>query len=325
MTDRFAAAIPTTLDFPTPIPAHRQGTSWTVRAGEVRLRLTNPEKVFWPENGFTKGDLLTYYFNVALTLVPHLRDRPLTMKRQPEGVAGVYFYEKEAPGYTPAWMPRLAVRTETEERTINALSICDVASLLFVVNLGCIELHPWLARGPGQARPSYAVFDLDPFQPAGWNEVRHVAHLVKVVLDRLDLPCYPKTSGGSGAQVFIPLGEVYEFGEVRRVVQAICRLVHEADPDTTTLEWEVSRRAGKVFLDANMNRRAASFASVYSVRSRWGAPVSIPFAWHEIDDIDPSAFTIATALGRIETCGDLFGPTLEDAASLEHALDMLDL
>ncbi|HVM34673.1 MAG TPA: non-homologous end-joining DNA ligase [Actinomycetota bacterium] len=325
MSDRVAETIPTTVDFPIPLPGQRQGDGWTVRAGDIRLRLTNPGKVFWPETGYTKGDLLTYYFNVGTTIVPHLRDRPLTMKRQPDGVAGVYFYEKDAPGYTPRWMPTLAVRAETEDRIINTLSVCDVASLLFVVNLGCIELHPWLARGPRQARPTYAVFDLDPFPPAGWSEVRHVAKLVKLVLDRLDLPSYPKTSGGSGAQLFIPLDENYGFGEVRRVVQAICRLVHEADPETTTLEWEVSRRAGKVFLDANMNRRAASFASVYSVRAGWEAPVSVPFAWEEIGNIDPGAFTLATALRRIEAYGDLFAPTLKDGASLARAVDMLDL
>lgn len=324
MNERSTSFVPTTVEFPVQIPAVARGDGWTARAGTVMLRLTNPEKVFWPETGYTKGDLLTYYFNVALTIVPHLRDRPLTLKRQPEGVDGIYFYEKDAPGYTPDWVPRLAVRAETEDRTINAVTVCDVASLLFVVNLGCIELHPWLATGAGQTHPSYAVFDLDPFRPAGWDEVRSVARLVRLTLDRLALPSYVKTSGASGLQVFVPLGGRYRFAEVRRFVTAICRLVHDADPATTTMEWEVARRAGRVFLDANMNRRAASFASAYSVCAQWNAPVSMPFAWDELDVIDAAQFTLATAISRIEEVGDFFVATLHEGVSLDDAMNALD-
>ncbi|HVL65615.1 MAG TPA: non-homologous end-joining DNA ligase [Actinomycetota bacterium] len=317
--------LPTTLPFPLAIPAEPAGDTWVTRSGATTIRLTNSDKIFWPETGYTKGDLLTYYFNVALAILPHLTDRPLTLKRQPEGIAGPYFYEKDAPSYTPQWMPTLDVPAEKGARTIRALTIRDVASLLVVVNLGCIELHPWLARGPEQEHPTHAVFDLDPFRPAGWDDVRHVADLIRVALERLDLASVPKTSGRSGMQVFVPLDGSQPFEVVRRFVNEVCTLVHRAEPSATTFEWQIARRAGKVFLDANMNRRAASFAAPYSVRADWDAPVAMPFTWAEIDEIDPHAFTIATAIPRINERDDPFAAAAERGADLTPALRALGL
>lgn len=186
-----------TIDFPIPLPVSRVGeTAWVARAGEIELRLTNLSKVFWPETGYTKGDVITYYFNVALELLPHIDNRPMVLKRQPDGVAGPYFYEKDAPSYTPSRIPRLEVAARTEDRIIRFATVREVAHLLWLANVGCIELHPTHARGPDQAHPDFVFFDLDPFRPASFEDVRRVALLFKTALDHLGLYSFPKTSGG---------------------------------------------------------------------------------------------------------------------------------
>jgi bifunctional non-homologous end joining protein LigD len=313
----------TTLDFPAELPAVRRGEHWVARAGKKELRLSNLDKVYWPEEGFTKGDLLTYYFNISETMLPHIEDRPLTLKRMPNGITGDHFYEKNAPRHKPKWMPTIPVRAEG--KTIDFLTAQDVADMLWVVNLGCIEFHPLHAKGSDQSHPSYAFFDLDPFPPAGWGEVRYVAGLVKVLLDRLEIDSYPKTSGATGMQIMVPLDGSHNYDEVRGFVGSVSDLVHQAEPDATTLEWEVTKRSGKVFLDVNMNREGANIAAAYSVRPEPGATVSAPFHWSEIDEVEPNAYTMATMHERVGEVGD---PFLEVAKgpgqSLAQAIETLD-
>ncbi len=314
----------TTVEFPVEIPATRKGEHWYARAGERELRLSNLDKVFWPDEGYTKGDLLHYYFNISPVMLPHLEDRPLTMKRMPNGVTGPFFYEKNAPSHKPSWMPMIPVRSE-DGKTINYLTVNDVAEMLWVVNLGCIEFHPLHAKGREQSRPSYAFFDLDPFEPAGWDEVVHVALLIKTVLDRLDLASYPKTSGATGMQIMIPLDGSSTYDEVRGFVGAISDLVHEADRSTTTLEWEVSKRTGKVFLDVNMNREGANIASAYSVRPEPGATVSTPLDWAEIEETHPEMFTIESIFDRIAEKEDPFLPVARGPGqSIQRPIKQLD-
>lgn len=296
----------TTISFPVELPTTKRGDAWIARAGEKELKLTNLSKVYWPENGYTKGDLLSYYFNISPIMLPHIRERPLTLKRMPEGVVGPYFYEKNAPSYRPEWMTTIPVYTAGEDKIINFLSACDVAEMLWIVNLGCIEFHPLHGRGPDQKKPDYAFFDLDPFEPAGYDEVKHVASLVRLLLDKLGLRSYPKTSGATGMQIMVPLDGTTNYDMVRGFVGTISDMIHEVDKETTTLEWEVRKRTGKVFLDVNMNREGANIAAAYSVRPEWGATVSAPFNWDELDDIYPSRFTIETMFDRVAEVGDPF-------------------
>ncbi len=314
-----------TIDFPVDLPVVRRGDGWRARAGDIDLRLTNLTKVFWPESGYTKGDLLAYYFNVAPVLLPHVKDRPLTLRRTPEGVNGPYWYEKDAPAYTPEWVPTLEIRAAGEDRIIRFVTITDVASLLWVVNLGCIELHPHHSRGPQQQHPSYAVFDLDPFPPAGFDQVKTVAALVRVSLERLGLRGYPKTSGGEGMQIYVPLDEQTPYRAARTFVTAVSRLIHEAAPELTTLEWEVAKRSGKVFLDANMNRAGASFSAPYSVRAGWEAPLAMPFTWEALDDVNPRAFRLDTAFDHIHLTEDPFAGVSGSGHSLVEAMHTLGL
>jgi bifunctional non-homologous end joining protein LigD len=312
-----------TVEFPLDLPVVRKGDKWVARAGTRELRLSNLDKVYWPEDGYTKGDLLSYYFNISPVMLPHLIDRPLTLKRMPNGIHGDFFYEKNAPVHTPAWMPRIPV--QSEGKTINFLAVTDVVEMLWVVNLGAIEFHPLHGKGSDQSRPTYAFFDLDPFEPAGFDEVKHVAYLIKVVLDKLGLRCYPKTSGATGMQIMIPLDGTHDYDSVRGFVGTVSDLIHEAEPKVTTLEWEVSRRTGKVFLDVNMNRGGANIAAAYSVRPEPGATVSTPFTWDELEDIVPTDFTIETIWERVREVDDPFLPVAEGPGqSLTAAIKQLD-
>ena len=301
----------TTISFPVELPVAKRNDRWVARAGDKELKLSNLDKVYWPREGFTKGDLLTYYFNISPTMLPHITDRPLTLKRMPDGVDGPFFYEKNAPEYTPRWLKTIPVYSSGEDKTINFMSVHDVADILWIANLGCIEFHPLHARGPEQKYPNYAFFDLDPFEPATYDDVKHVASLIKTVLDKFELQAYPKTSGATGMQIMIPLDGTDDYDHVRGFVGAISDLIHEADPETTTLEWEVSKRTGKVFLDVNMNREGANIAAAYSVRPEPGGTVSTPFSWDEIDDIYPHLFTMETIFDRVAEVGDPFLPVAE--------------
>ena len=313
------------LPFPSPLPARRSGDAWRLEADGRELRLSNLDKVYWPADGITKGDLLAHYWNVADLLLPHLRDRPLTMKRMPDGLAGEPFYEKQVPAHAPDWLPTAAVPTEEDSRVVEFVLAQDRASLLYVVNLGCIEMHPLHSRAGSLDRPDYAFFDLDPFEPYTYEDVRTVAKLVKVVLDGLGLRGYAKTSGATGMQVFVPLDGTHTHTDAREFVERVGRLVVRAYPEKATMAWPVADRAGKIFIDHNMNRSGANIASVYSLRPMPGAPVSTPLDWEELDDdIQPGDFRIDNVWERFAD-GDRFAPVLHDKQSLTPAMEALGL
>ena len=273
--------------------------------------MSNLDKIYWPDEGYTKGDLLTAYYNLAPLILPHLRDRPLTLLRMPDGIKGPEFYEKQAPSHTPDWVPRAHVVGLSRNRAIDFLMANDTASLLFVANLGCIETHPLHSRVDSIDRPDYAFFDLDPFEPITFETVRRVALMVKVALERLGLRGYPKTSGATGMQVYVPLDGTHSYAEARAFVERVCRIINRTWPDGTTMEWEISKRSGKVFLDYAMVSEGRNIGAVYSVRAKPGAPVSTPLRWEELEeDIEPGDFTIATVWNRYEQVGDLFAEVL---------------
>ena len=262
---------------------------------------------------------------MADLLLPHLHDRPLTMYRMPNGLAGEPFYEKQVPAHAPDWLPTAAVPTEEDSRVVEFVLAQDLASLLYVVNLGCIEMHPLHARAGSLDRPDYAFFDLDPFEPYTYEDVRTVAKLVKVVLDGLGLRGYAKTSGATGMQVFVPLDGTHTHSDAREFVERVGRLVVRAYPEKATMAWPVADRAGKVFIDHQMNRAGANIASVYSLRPLPGAPVSTPLDWDELDDdIEPGDFRIDNVWERF-AAGDRFRPVLDDKQSLTEAMEALGL
>lgn len=322
-----ASEAPFTIGFPRPLPAERHGDAWWMEADGHELRLSNLDKVFWPGEGITKGDLIAYYFNVAGLILPHLRERPLTMKRMPDGIAGPHFYEKSAPSHTPEWIPRCPVPSEdSKDGLIDYLMVEDVAGLLFVANLGCVEFHPLHSRCSSPDSPDYLFFDLDPFEPITFDDVLAVAMHVKAALDALGLTGYPKTSGATGVQIFVPLEPGYTYEQVRAFVGAVGRMIEKADRERVTMAWQISRRSGKVFIDHNMNRSGANIAAAYSLRPEPGAPVSTPLTWDDVErGVTPRDFTIASVWERFAKLGDLFEGVRTKPQSLDAALESMGL
>jgi bifunctional non-homologous end joining protein LigD len=290
------------------------------------LRLSNLDKVFWPDEGYTKGDLVAYYFNVADLILPHLRERPLTMKRMPDGIRGSFFYEKTAPSHTPDWIPRCPVESEdSKDGVIGYLMVNDLSTLLYVANLGCVEMHPLHSRCGSVETPDYLFFDLDPME-ATFDQVRRVATHVRAALDALGLASYPKTSGATGIQIYVPVERGYSYEQVRGFVGTVGRMIERADREHVTMAWKIERRTGKVFIDHNMNRSGANISAVYSMRPEPGATLSTPLTWDEVQaGVTPQDFRIDTVWERFARLGDLFEPVRTSPQDLGPALEALGL
>jgi bifunctional non-homologous end joining protein LigD len=301
----------------------------TIRSGNRSLKLSNLDKVFFPDDGITKGDLLAYYRAVAPVVVPHLRDRPFTLKRYPNGIDDDFFFQKDAPKGMPEWIKRAPVMATTRDkprrtRLIQAPLVNDELSLLWMVNMGCIDLNAWYSRIDKPDRPDFVLFDLDPAADAGFRETVEVALLVKGVMDALGLECFPKTSGSDGMHVLVPVERRYVFADTRRFAEIVAGALARMHRGLVTTEWTKSKRRG-VLIDANQNGEGKTIATVYSVRPRPGAPVSTPLRWDEVTtDLDPAAFTMETVLARIERHGDLYEGVLTTKQRLEPALRALE-
>jgi bifunctional non-homologous end joining protein LigD len=296
-----------------------------VRRGKRVLKLSNLDKVFWPDERITKGDLLEYYRAVAPTLVPHLRDRPFTMKRYPDGWQGGHFFQKDAPKHMPDWIPTVPVQATTRERprrtrTIRAPLVNDELALLWMVNMACIDMNTWYSRVDKPDRPDFVLFDLDPSPDVGFPETVRVALLVKEVLDALGLTSLVKTSGSEGIHVLVPIERRSTYADTREFAEIVAGTLARTHRGLVTTEWSKAKRRG-VLIDANQNGEGKTIASVYSVRPRAGAPVSTPLRWDEVtEDLDPQEFTMDVALARIERHGDLFEGVLTTRQSLGAAL-----
>jgi bifunctional non-homologous end joining protein LigD len=298
-----------------------------IRRGRHVLELSNTDKLFWPEEGITKGDLLAYYREIAPVLLPHLRDRPFTMKRYPDGWQGKHFFQKDAPRHMPEWIPRWTYQTVSREsrkaRTIHAPLVSDELALLWMVNMGCIDLNTWYSRVDRPERPDWVLFDLDPAEDAGFRECVRVALLIRGMLDVLGLEGYPKTSGSDGIHVLVPVSRRHTWEDTHTFGEVVARALARAYPGLVTTEFRKAKRRG-VLIDANQNGEGRTIASVYSVRPRARAPVSTPLSWEELtEELDPLAFTMDAVLGRVARHGDLFAPVLTGKQSLSAALRVL--
>jgi bifunctional non-homologous end joining protein LigD len=297
-----------------------------LRHGRRELRFSNVDKPFWPEIGITKGDLIAYYRDVADAVVPHLRKRPFTMKRYPDGWQGKSFFQKNAPAHMPGWIERAPFPSSTREgerRVIDYALVNDELALLWMANMGCIDLHTWASRVDKPDRPDWVMFDLDPSEGSGFEEVLEVALLVKQLLDLLELESYPKTSGSRGIHVLVPISRRHSFPEVRDFAGIVAGALARAHPGLVTTEWAKERRRG-VLVDANQNGPGRTNASVYSVRPRAGAPVSAPLRWDEVvPGLDPAAFTMDAVRERVARHGDLSAGVLGGKQLLKAALKAL--
>ena len=295
-----------------------------IRRGKRLLKLSNLDKPFWPDEGITKGDLIAYYREIAPVLVPHLKDRPFTMKRYPDGAFGKFFFQKDAPTHMPEWIARKAFRATSREsrqkRMISYPLVNDELALLWMVNMGCIDMNVWYSRVDKPERPDFVLFDLDPSPDVGFKETVQVALLIKEVLDALEHEGFPKTSGSDGIHVLVPVARRYTYAHTREFAEIVARTLASTHRGLVTTEWSKQKRRG-VLIDANQNGEGKTIASVYSVRPREGAPVSAPLRWDEVtEDLDPRYFTMEVALGRVGSLGDLYAPVLEKRQSLGAAL-----
>jgi bifunctional non-homologous end joining protein LigD len=298
------------------------------RHGRRELELSNLDKLFWPDEGITKGDLIDYYRAVASVLVPHLRGRPFTMRRYPDGAFGKAFFQKDAPSHMPDWIERFRVQVSTREsprrlRWIDAPVVNDEAALLWMANMGCIDMNTWYSRVDRPERPDWVLFDLDPSSDAGFPEAVEVALLVKQALDTLGLVSFPKTSGADGMHVLVPVERRHSYDETREFAEIVAGAIARAHRGLATTEWSKSRRRG-VLIDSNQNGAGKTIASVYSVRPKPGAPVSTPLRWDEVgESLEPGAFTMDVVLERVRRHGDLFDGVLTTRQRLAAALRSL--
>jgi bifunctional non-homologous end joining protein LigD len=299
-----------------------------IRKGKRELRLSNLDKPFWPDEGITKGDLLHYYEAVADVLVPHLKDRPFTMRRYPDGAYGKAFFQKDAPKHMPEWIPRFRALVSTREKSgakkwVEFPLVNDELALLWMVNMGCIDMNTWYSRIDKPARPDFVLFDLDPTPEVPWAQTVEVALILKQLLDALELESFPKTSGGKGFHVLVPIERRSTFEDTRRFAEHVAGAIARTHPKLATTEWSKAKRRG-VLIDANQNGEGKTIASAYSVRPRPGAPVSTPLAWDEVNDkLNPSIYTMPVVLERVRQHGDLYAGVLTTRQSLSKALKRL--
>jgi DNA ligase D-like protein (predicted polymerase) len=277
-----------------------------VRIGRRDVALTNLDKVFFPRLGATKGDLVSYYLALAPHVLNHVERRPMQMKRYPNGVEGDFFYQKRVPVPHPDWLETVHIVFPGSGRSADFPVVTDAASLAWIVNLGCIELHTWHARVDDVERPDYLLIDLDPSEGNPWGHVREIALVVREVMDELGLASFPKTSGATGLHILAPIRPELRFPEVRRFAKALAQEVERriGDQDVATTTWKVADRSG-VFVDYGQNSRDRTIASAYSIRPTPDARASAPLSWDEVPDVEPDAFTLHTMRDRVEKVGDL--------------------
>lgn len=280
------------------------------RVGKREVELTHLDKVYWPQDGYTKRDLIDYYFNVAPYILPHLKDRPLSLVRFPDGVQSQGFYQKDAPLGIPEWVRLAPVISKEREGYINFILCDSVETLVWMANSGVVEINPWLSRYRSLGYPDFAVFDIDPSHGSTWEDVKVVAKMVRRLLEEWGLMGSPKVSGATGVHIYVPIEPRYTYKEVRAFVRYGAEFIREAYPEKVTLERKVKDREGRVYIDFPQNARGQTIGAVYGVRAAPGAPVSMPVTWDELDTVTPGTWSIKTAIPRLKQVGDLFLPAL---------------
>jgi bifunctional non-homologous end joining protein LigD len=297
-----------------------------IRIDGRELVISNLRKVFFPDNGFTKGEVIAFYLDIAETILPHLRDRPLTLKRYPDGIAGQHFYEKSAPSHTPSWVKRFAVPRSEGGSDIHYVLCNDPATLVWVSNLGDIEKHVLLACAPAVNRPTSIVFDLDPGEPADILDCGRVALHLKELFESLNLQSFVKVSGSKGLHLAVPLNTEATYESTQPFAKALADLAARQLPDCVVSEMSKTLRRGKVLIDWSQNSDFKTTVCVYAMRAKVGGPfVSMPISWDELakavkrGNTKNLFFTPAAAVKRIGRLGDLFEPVLKLKQQLPRA------
>ena len=294
-----------------------------VKVDSKTLKFTNLNKLLWPEEQLSKRELIKYYDKITPYLLPYLKDRPESLRRSPNGIDKPSFFQKDMPDSTPAWVVTKKIYSESNDANVNYMICNDKATLLYMANLGCIELNPWNSRLQSLESPDYVVIDLDP-QDIPFEKVIETALAVKEVLERAGAEGYCKTSGSRGLHIYIPLGAKYDYDQAKEFAYLIVQLVHQQLPDVTSLERSPAKRKNKIYLDYLQNRKGQTLAAPYCLRPKPGATVSTPLLWDEVKkSLHPSQFTITTIFKRLENLGDVFTPVLGKGIDIQKAIKNL--
>ncbi|MBK6264357.1 DNA ligase D [Marivirga sp. S37H4] len=301
-----------------------QASGGSLEIGGQQITLTNLEKIYWPDEGFRKYDLIDYYLNISEIILPYLVDRPQNMHRHPNGIKGKSFYQKDNETL-PGWIETYPIYSKSTRKEIEYMLCQNEASLLYMANLGCIEINPWNSRVQSLDSPDFTVIDVDPTDKNTFEEVIEVAMAAKEVLDLAGIEGYCKTSGSSGMHIYIPLGAKYSYEEARDFTKLLCYYIHAQTDPLTSMDRAVKNRKGKIYLDYLQNRRGQTLAAPYCARPKPGATVSAPLLWEEVKPgLDRRDFTILSMPPRIEEKGDLFAAVLEKGIDMEKALARLE-
>jgi bifunctional non-homologous end joining protein LigD len=288
-----------------------------------KLKFTNLNKVFWPDEGYTKGDLINYYQRISKWILPYLKDRPQSLNRYPNGIFGGSFFQKNMEDI-PAWINAVDVYSDSEQRSIRYMLCNKLADLLYMINLGCIEINTWNSRVEALDNPDYAVFDIDPAD-VPFSQAVKTAQEIKKILDKIKVKGFCKTSGGRGIHIYVPLRGGYDYDQVKDFAQVICLLVNKKMPKFTSLERDPKKRQGKIYLDYLQNRRGQTMAAPYCVRPRVGAMVSTPIDWKELnDDLNPAEFTMLTIFARLKKRSDPWKNFFTEKADLLKTMEILE-
>jgi bifunctional non-homologous end joining protein LigD len=295
------------------------------KVGKHTVTLTNLHKIWWPDEGYTKGDVIDYYDKIADYVLPHIKNRPLSLKRNPNGIRDEGFFHKDAGENAPEYVDVFPVESESSNKIVDYIVCNNKATLLYVANLGCIEINPWNSTTKYPDKPTWMVIDIDPSPKNKFTEVVDVALATKEVLRRAGIDCYCKTSGASGLHVYVPMKNKYDYDTVKDFAHIVASLVQEQLPGTTSLERSLSKRGPKIYVDFLQNRSGQTLSCAYSLRPKPGATVSTPLDWKEVNhNLHPSQFDINNIMKRLDKKGDLFASVLTGTTNIEKALKILE-
>jgi len=290
------------------------------------LTVTNQDKIYWPDEQITKGQVMEYYQKVYKYISPHLKDRPQSLRRNPNGINDAGFFHKDVGGIAPSWMKTQKINSEAAGKKIDYLICNDRASLAFMNNLGCIEINPWNSKLGSINKPDYLIMDIDPSDKNTFEEVIDTALVIKELFDKAGVKSYCKTSGSTGLHIYLPLNAQYTYVQIRSFAKGFASLVQEQLPETTTIERPLNKRKGRIYIDYLQNRKGQTLACAYSLRPKPGATVSAPLEWSEVKHgLQISKFDMTNIFKRVEKKGDLFSGVLTGKTDLKKCSRNLGL
>lgn len=298
--------------------------SETLEIGGFEVPITNLDKVYWPDSDITKFQLLDYYLAISEYILPFLKDRPQNMHRHPDGINAPSFYHKDTAGIFPDWIETVQIYSSSSEKDIEYLLCQHEATLLYMANLGCIEINPWNSKVDSLENPDYGIIALDPSPKNTFEEIIEVAQMAFEILQKGKIDAYCKTSGSKGLHIYLPFSANYAYEDVRDFIKVLCYLIEEKLPTLCTMERTIDKRGGKIYLDYLQNRKGQTLAAPYCVRPKPDATVSAPLEWKEVKaDLDMRDFNIFTMPERIKAKPNLFLGVLGDGIDIEEALENL--